>query len=119
MTYDFVPHWLEKLELGLEKLELGLDKLELENLPACGQFSTAPFSAPTTSGAVSPLAPMTLPLRCLSSQEVAALVGELFAEGSLSWEQLRSLLAIPELQPHLRAAIRSLPGAGDLVTAGP
>lgn len=95
MTYDFVPHWLE-------------------NLAAAGEYS-----APAPLAAVSPLAPMALPLRCLSGHEMAALVGELFAEGSLSWEQLRSLLAVPELEPHLRAAIRSLPGAKDLLAAGP
>ena len=41
--------------------------------------------------------------------EVAALVSELFSEGSLSPEQLCSLAGLPELQPHLRSALAAMP----------
>jgi hypothetical protein len=95
MTYDFVPKWLEGLVAG-------------------GELSAPePFAAP-----MRPLAPLALPLRCLSGSELAALVGELFTEGSLSWEQLRSLLALPELSPHLRAALRNLPAAREFLATG-
>lgn len=39
--------------------------------------------------------------------QMAALVEELFLEGSLSWGQLRSLGTLPELHPLLRDTIEA------------
>lgn len=44
-----------------------------------------------------------------TERELAALVTELYAEGTLSLEQLRALGRTPELQPHLGPAIDATP----------
>lgn len=86
MTFDFAADWTETTS------------------------PTAEYSRAPVSVAVSPLAP---PLPCAptppSMAEVAALVEELFAEGSLSYEQLRSLSSIPELNDLLGAALAGVP----------
>lgn len=41
--------------------------------------------------------------------DLAALVIELFVEGTLSFQQLRSLAHLPELAAHLGAAIATAP----------
>lgn len=87
MTFDFTPDWL------------------LGAIAATEYSGTAPHC-----GAVSPLAP---PPPCAPSHptmaELAALVAELFAEGTLSWDQLRALGGVPELRPMLSQAIASVP----------
>ena len=70
-------------------------------------LSDSPFSpvglagAPLLRGIKSPSYP--------SNAETAALVSELFTEGTLSPEQLCSLAGLPELQPHLRSAFAAMP----------
>lgn len=82
MTFDFTPDWLEAM-------------------------STAVEYAPTTSRAsFSPAAPrLAAPVPGAPAQptmaQVAVLVGELFTEGSLSFEQLCSLSNVPELEALL------------------
>jgi hypothetical protein len=96
MTFGFAPNWVGAL------------------------FNGERFSAATPGG------PLFLPPRrspsepaCLAPAELAALVGELFAEGSLSWDQLRSLVKVPELEPHLRSAVAAVPPARRLLAAQP
>lgn len=43
--------------------------------------------------------------QCPTRDEMASLVGELFHEGSLSWEQLWSLACLPDLAPKLAAVL--------------
>ena len=81
MTFDFAPDWLDTAAIVTE---------------------TSAFAA---AGAAMPLAAMRViaapcaPAHPTESQ-MASLVGELFAEGSLSFEQLCSLSNAPELE-HL------------------
>lgn len=83
MTFDFAPDWMTTLLNG------------------------APYSAaePPGSAASRGLPPPSYP----NDAEVAALVSELFAEGTLSPEQLYSLAGLPELRAHLPGALAALP----------
>ena len=74
MTFEFAPDWMETLLRSAE-------------------YSPAALGS-------SPLLPMAIPPTHPDAREMAALVGELFAEGTLSAEQFRSLLATPELAPY-------------------
>ncbi|EME68601.1 hypothetical protein H261_17653 [Paramagnetospirillum caucaseum] len=75
MTFEFAPDWMETLLRSSE-------------------YSPAhPGFSPLSPAAIAPAHP--------DAREMAALVGELFAEGTLSAEQFRSLLAAPELEPYL------------------
>jgi hypothetical protein len=79
MTFDFAPDWMTSLLIG------------------------TPFTAADPAGSAAPraLPPPSYP----DNAEVAALVSELFAEGTLSPEQLCSLAGLPELQPHLNSSL--------------
>lgn len=75
MTFEYAPDWMEAL------------------------LRPAPYSS---AGAVPPrMSDAASPPSHPDPRQMAALVGELFAEGTLSAEQFRSLLASPELNPHL------------------
>lgn len=80
MTFDYAPDWIARAIAATEY----------------------------TSG--SPLSP---PLPCAPSHptipELAALVAELFAEGTLSWEQLCALSTQPELNRLLAQTIDEAP----------
>lgn len=78
MTFEYAPDWMESL---------------LRPTP----FSSAAAPPHLPSAAAPPAHP--------GPSQVAALVGELFAEGTLSTEQFRSLLAAPELEPYLDQAL--------------
>jgi len=80
MTFEFAPDWMEAL------------------------LRSSDYS-PTALG-TSPLMPAAIPPAHPNPREVAALVGELFAEGTLSAEQFRSLLTAPELGPYLHDTIQ-------------
>lgn len=79
VTFDFAPNWTASL--------------------------TAAEPAPASAAAPSPLIPAPCAPAAPSMAQVAALVEELFAEGSLSFEQLRSLSGVPELTPLLGDAV--------------
>ncbi|OAN54146.1 hypothetical protein A6A04_12975 [Paramagnetospirillum marisnigri] len=83
MTFDFAPDWMTTL------------------------LSGAPYSpaAPHGSARAGAMPPPSYP----DNAAVAALVSELFAEGTLSAEQLCSLAGLPELQPHLPGALAARP----------
>ena len=83
MTFDFAPDWMTSLLSG-------------------SPLSQAEFShLPLVAGVRSPNYP--------SDAETAALVSELFTEGTLSPEQMCSLAGLPELHPHLREALAAMP----------
>lgn len=86
MTFDFAPRWLEMVS------------------------TATPYSGAPQPVALSPL---TQPAQCAPASpsmiEVAALVEELFTEGTLSYEQLRSLSTVPELAALLGDALSSVP----------
>ncbi len=44
-----------------------------------------------------------------TTEELVLLVGELFREGSLSWDQLWSLACLPDLAPRLSAILDAAP----------
>jgi hypothetical protein len=94
MTFDFSPDWL------------------LQAVAATEFTGAAPKSVVTSPLALSPLA---APPPCAPSHpsvaELANLVTELFAEGTLSWEQLRAMGMMPELRPLLAEAIAATPAA--------
>lgn len=82
MTFDFAPDWLDTLSNA-------------------GDTTAIPFPrADTTAAAPLDAAPARAP-RHPSRDQMAQLVGELFAEGSLSFEQLCSLSNAPEMQDLL------------------
>jgi hypothetical protein len=80
MTFEFAPDWMEAL-------------------------LRSPDVASTIMG-TSPLMPPAMPPAHPDAREVAALVGELFAEGTLSAEQFHTLLAAPELEPYRHATLQ-------------
>ena len=83
MTFDFAPDWMASL------------------------LTDSPFSPMAPAGS---LLAGGLPTPNYPDQaQIAALVSELFAEGTLSPEQLCSLAGLPELQPHLGSALAALP----------
>lgn len=78
MTFDFAPNWLDSLSTDADL--------------------TPPVPrAPVLSALRMPLAPPPGPPAPPTMTEVAELVGELFTEGTLSFEQLCSLSHAPEL----------------------
>ncbi|KIL98421.1 hypothetical protein CCC_03704 [Paramagnetospirillum magnetotacticum MS-1] len=80
MTFEFTPDWMETLLRS-------------------SSFSPADLaSVPPMPHAAAPAHP--------NAREVAALVGELFAEGTLSAEQFRTLISDPAFEPYLDAAIQ-------------
>ncbi len=85
MTFDFAPDWMAAL---------------LKDSP----FSpVAPAGSLLAGGMPTPNYP--------SHAQTAALVSELFTEGTLSPEQLCSLAGLPELQPHLGSALAARPAS--------
>jgi hypothetical protein len=83
MTFDFAPDWMTSLIGGSPQTQQGLPHL------------------PLMDGLRSPNYP--------SNAETAALVSELFTEGTLSPEQMCSLVGLPELRPHLRDVLAAQP----------
>jgi hypothetical protein len=81
MTFDFTPDWMETLLRP----------------PA---FSPAGLST-------SPLKPAAIAPSHPDAREMAALVDELFAEGTLSAEQFRSLISDPAFEPYLDATTQA------------
>ncbi|MDO8608049.1 MAG: hypothetical protein Q7R40_16055 [Phaeospirillum sp.] len=81
MTFDFAPDWMTSL-----LQDTPFSPISQVGLPQTGSLPSYPNHA-----------------------EVAALVSELFTEGTLSPEQLCSLAGLPELQPHLRSALAAMP----------
>lgn len=94
MTFDFAPDW------------------PFQAVATTGFSGASPKRVATSPLLVSPLA---APPPCAPSHpsvaELADLVTELFAEGTLSWEQLRALGGMPELQPLLENTIAATPAA--------
>jgi len=82
MTFDFAPEWMSSLLLDHSLTPLRSER----ELSVCAQST--------------PVHPC--------DAEVAALVSELFAEGTLSPEQLYTLAGLPELKPHLDHALAGL-----------
>jgi hypothetical protein len=74
MTFEYAPDWMESLLRPTPYASAGPDVSSLSR--------GAPPAHP-------------------EPRQVAALVNELFAEGTLSAEQFRSLLSAPELEPYL------------------
>lgn len=74
MTFDFTPDWMDSL------------------LRSSGFSHMGPGT--------SPLWPQPAPPSHPDAREMAALVGELFAEGTLSAEQFHSLISDPTLEPY-------------------
>jgi len=87
MTFDFSPDLMDRISTATE----------------CSGAASKPVD-------LSPLAP---PAPCAPAQptdrQIAALVEELFTEGTLSYEQLRSLSKVPELSPLLSGALEGVP----------
>jgi hypothetical protein len=83
MTFEFAPDWMEALLRSVPYVADGL--------------------------ATSPLLPAAMPPAHPDARAVAALVGELFAEGTLSAEQFRSLISAPEIEPYLDATLKPQP----------
>lgn len=81
MTFDFAPEWLDSTAAATET----------------SVFAATAAATPLASVRV--IASPKAPVHPTESQ-MASLVGELFAEGSLSFEQLCSLSNAPELE-HL------------------
>lgn len=72
------------------------------------------FKRPPEAGTARPRMPAASPPAFAAPQrptveELARLVGELFREGSLSWDQLWSLACLPDLAPRLGAILESAP----------
>ncbi len=89
MTFDYSPDWMDRLSEVAE------------------YSSAAP--RPVAASPRPPSSPSTLAQP--TTVEIAALVEELFAEGSLSYEQLRSLSAVPELSSLLGDALENVPAS--------
>ena len=83
MTFDFAPDWRTSLMNGSPLTQAGG-----ANIPLANGMQTPNFP---------------------SDAETAALVSELFTEGTLSPEQMCSLAGLPELYPHLRQALAAMP----------
>lgn len=90
VTFDFAPNWLDFVST---------------TTPYCGSapapLSPQPLARPRLAPPCAPANP--------SMTELAALVEELFTEGTLSYEQLRSLSTVPELASLLGDALSSVP----------
>lgn len=81
MTFDFTPDWMDSLLRSSSFSHVG----------------------PGTS----PLLPRSAPPSHPDAREMAALVGELFAEGTLSAEQFHSLISDPTLEPYRHATLHT------------
>lgn len=83
MTFDYAPNWMDTLS------------------------STADHAGVTAKTVVlpSPLLPPPCAPASPSMAQVAVLVEELFAEGTLTYDQLRSLSTVPELNALLDDAL--------------
>jgi hypothetical protein len=75
MTFEFAPDWMETLLRSSTYVQADLG--------------------------ISPLIPTVVPPAHPDARQMAALVSELFAEGTLSAEQFHSLITSPELEPFL------------------
>ncbi|MBC7951800.1 MAG: hypothetical protein H7Z12_08300 [Rhodospirillaceae bacterium] len=89
MTFDFAPNWLDFVSTATPYSGPA---------PVASQPAKLPWAPPPPCAPASP-----------SMIEVAALVEELFTEGTLSYEQLRSLSTLPELAALLGDALSSVP----------
>jgi hypothetical protein len=82
---------------------------------APGQLGTEIADHDGIPGLAAALSPLSPPPPCApahpSDRELAALVRELFTEGTLSWEQLRTLGAVGQLHSLLIEAIADVPPA--------
>ncbi len=79
MTFEFAPDWMETLLRSSSYAQSDLG--------------------------ISPLLPSVVPPAHPDARQMAALVSELFAEGTLSAEQFYSLFASPELEPFFDAML--------------
>ncbi len=77
MTFDFAPDWMQALKC----------RSPLTPVDPAGSAAARGLPAPPH----------------LDAADVATLVKELFAEGSLTADQLVSLAILPELEPYLRS----------------
>lgn len=84
MTFDFAPNWLDGLTNRTDHA-------------APRPLTGAAIPSGVLPGVVPPPCPPPHP----TLGQMADLVGELFTEGSLSFEQLCSLSNVPELEPLL------------------
>jgi hypothetical protein len=82
MTFEFAPDWMETLLRSSSYAQADLG--------------------------ISPLIPAVVPPAHPDARQMAALVSELFAEGTLSAEQFRSLFASPELEPFIGTMLNHL-----------
>lgn len=83
MTFEFAPDWMETLLRS-------------------SSYSQADLG-------ISPLIPVVMPPAHPDARQMAALVSELFAEGTLSAEQFHSLFESPELEPFFDAMLDAKP----------
>lgn len=86
MTFDFITDWQDGCATGSAPENGSAPPLHLD--PAAGKAPPHP-----TSG------------------ELALLVRELFAEGSLTWDQLQALSRVAELRPMLEPTLAGIPSA--------
>lgn len=84
MTFDFAADWQESCAND------------------CSPVAATP-SPPAPGAAKAPPHP--------TSGELALLVRELFAEGSLTWDQLQALSRVAELRPMLEPTLAGVPSA--------
>ncbi|MCR6630785.1 MAG: hypothetical protein NVV74_12450 [Magnetospirillum sp.] len=91
MTLDFTPDWLSTVSTAEATAAT----------PTCRSVFVPAVPAPHLPPPGAPAAP--------SMAQVARLVEELFAEGSLSFEQLCSLSNVPELKSLLAETVSGAP----------
>lgn len=91
MTFDFAPGWLDGLFNAHDYASPS---------PTPPRPLPAAPARPAAMAVVAPCAPAHP-----TPDQMARLVGELFTEGSLSFEQLCSLSNVPELSPLLGDAV--------------
>lgn len=72
-------------------------------------YSPQTITAEATGLGLSPPAPRPAASPQPHLSETAALIRELFAEGTLSWDQLAELARAPELQPLLADVVAAVP----------
>lgn len=87
MTFDFTPSWQDPATATHTAVDVAVAALDASTVIA------RPERAPAHPGA----------------DELALLVRELFAEGSLSWDQLQALSRVAELKPMLEPALAGIP----------
>ena len=86
MTFDFITDWR--------------DSVAAECAPESGAVTA---ESPRQSAEKPPAHP--------TSGELALLVRELFAEGTLTWDQLLALSRVAELRPMLEPVVGGVPSA--------